>query len=115
MREEQCCGSVSDPNWLYADPDPAFLVNADPDLGLKTNADPDPRCTLKQKFCQSPKIMLNFNENKVTINICIPITLILILFMPSYLSFSCVFFILALFLPPDPHSIGCLDPDELSL
>jgi hypothetical protein len=44
-----------------------------------------------KKFCQSLKIMLNFNENQVTINIVIPITLIFILFMPNYLSFSCVF------------------------
>jgi hypothetical protein len=43
--------------------------------------------------------MLNCNENKVT-NIFIPITLVFILFMPNYLSFSCIFFfILALFWP----------------
>jgi hypothetical protein len=36
--------SVSDPHSLYADPDPAFLVNADPDPNpaLNLNADPDP-------------------------------------------------------------------------
>jgi hypothetical protein len=35
--------------------------------GFQMNADPDPRCTLK-KIGQSLKIMLNFNENQVTIN-----------------------------------------------
>jgi hypothetical protein len=33
--------------------------------------------------------MLNFNENKIT-NIFTPITLIFILYMPNYLSFTCV-------------------------
>jgi hypothetical protein len=31
---------VSDPHRFYADPDPAFLLNADPDL------DPDPTCRI---------------------------------------------------------------------
>jgi hypothetical protein len=34
-------GSVSDLHPLFADPDPAFLVNANPDLALKMNLDPD--------------------------------------------------------------------------
>jgi hypothetical protein len=44
---------------------------------------------------------------KVTINIFIPITLIFILFLTNYLSFSCVcfFFILALFRPPGSGSM----------
>jgi hypothetical protein len=46
--------------------------------------------------------MLNFNENKVTLNIFIPITLTFILFMPNYLSFSCV--LLSLFRPPGSGS-----------
>jgi hypothetical protein len=32
--------SVSDPQWLYADPDPVFKVNADPDPALKMNTEP---------------------------------------------------------------------------
>jgi hypothetical protein len=51
---------------VNADPDPAFQMNADPD--------PDPRRTLKTKIFASLKIMLNFNENQVTINILVPIT-----------------------------------------
>jgi hypothetical protein len=34
--------SVSDPHRFYADPDPAFLLNADPDPDL----DPDPTCRI---------------------------------------------------------------------
>jgi hypothetical protein len=51
--------------------------------------------------------MLNFNENQVTINTFIPITgtLIVVLFMPNYLFFICVFFFIFLdLLDPDPHS-----------
>jgi hypothetical protein len=35
--------------------------------------------------------MSNFNENKVTFTHFIPITLLLIRFMPNYLPFGCVF------------------------
>jgi hypothetical protein len=58
------------------------------------NANPDPGHTLKTTILSKSKycIMLNFNENKFTINVGIQITLIFILFMPSFLSFSCVFF-----------------------
>jgi hypothetical protein len=99
--------SVSDRHWLYADPDtdpdPAFRVNADPDPALETNADP---CgsgswiyNKNKNKCESQKIMLNFNENKVPINILIPIKCFLkIFFMPNYLYFRYVFFfILTLF------------------
>jgi hypothetical protein len=57
-------------------------MNADPDPVLKMNADPygtDPDPNIREKkifFCQSQQIMLNFNENKVTISNVIPITLI---------------------------------------
>jgi hypothetical protein len=47
-------------------------VNADPDPTLKMNADPcgaDPGYSVKTKILSQSKIMLNFNENKVTINI----------------------------------------------
>jgi hypothetical protein len=36
------CSSVSDPHRFYADPDPAFLLNADPD----PEPDPDPTCRI---------------------------------------------------------------------
>jgi hypothetical protein len=74
---------------MNADPDPAFQMNADPDPAFQMNADPCEsgsgiyRYVKNKKFCQSLKIMLNFNENKVTINIFTPITLIFILFMPT--------------------------------
>jgi hypothetical protein len=47
--------------------------------------------------------MLNFKENIATLNICIPITLLFILFMPNYMSFTVAAFfsfIFALFKPP---------------
>jgi hypothetical protein len=36
---------------FFADPDPAFYLNADPDPGIKTNADPypDPGKTLQSQ------------------------------------------------------------------
>jgi hypothetical protein len=49
---------------------------------MRIHADPDPGYELKTKICQSKKN--NVNENKITINIFIPITLIFILFMPNY-------------------------------
>jgi hypothetical protein len=45
--------------------------------------------------------MLNFNENKVTINILIPLKFIFILFMPNFLFFG---YVLALFKPPGSGS-----------
>jgi hypothetical protein len=79
---------------------------------MRIHADPDPGYTLKTKISSKSKIMLNFNENKVTINSLIPITVIFILFMPNYLSFGCVFFyILALFKPPGSGSAFGMDPD----
>jgi hypothetical protein len=54
--------------------------------------------------------MLNFNENKVTINIFTPFQLVIfipVLFMPNYLSFGCVFSSFQLIL-------GLLDPDPQS-
>jgi hypothetical protein len=56
--------------------------------------------------------MLNFNKNQVTITIFIAITLPFILFMSNYLSFSCVFFILALFKPPGSGSAFGMRPIE---
>jgi hypothetical protein len=50
--------------------------------------------------------MLNFNENKVTIIIFVPITVIFILFMHYYMAVGCAFFfILALFRPPGSGSM----------
>jgi hypothetical protein len=61
---------------------------------MRIHADPDPGYTLKTKILQKSKKQCWILMNKVTINIFIPITMIFILFMPSYLSFSCVFFFL---------------------
>jgi hypothetical protein len=50
--------------------------------------------------------MLNYNENKVTLNIFIPNNIDFFTFMPNYLSFSrVVFFILALFIPPGSGTV----------
>jgi hypothetical protein len=83
-------------------------VNADPDPALEMNPDPDPGYTLKTKnFVLSQNIKLNFNVNKVTINMFIPFTLIFILFMPNYLRFFSSFL---LFL--DPLGSGSRRPIE---
>jgi hypothetical protein len=75
---------------------------------MQIHADPDPGCTLKTKNVNVKKIMKNFNENKVTTNIFIPITLIFRLFMSDYLSvttfFSSSFLLFLDLLDPDPHS-----------
>jgi hypothetical protein len=44
--------SVSDPHWLYADPDPAFKMNADPDPGYTG--------TLKTKILSKSKNNVKF-------------------------------------------------------
>jgi hypothetical protein len=54
---------------------------------MLSHADPQTKFVVKVK-----KILLTFNENKVTINICTPTTVIFILFIPYYL-------FLAAFLP----------------
>jgi hypothetical protein len=56
IKNKSMMNSVSDPHWLYADPDtdpdPAFLTNADPD----TNPDPV-RIRILVKFEQGfPKV-----------------------------------------------------------
>jgi hypothetical protein len=38
VKRDKLLSSVSDPHRFYADPDPAFLLNADPD--------PDPTCRI---------------------------------------------------------------------
>jgi hypothetical protein len=64
---------------------------------------------VKKTFVKVKKIMLNFYENKVTINIFLPITVIFILFMPNYLSFVSVIYLSSFLLflnllDQDPHS-----------
>jgi hypothetical protein len=47
--------SVSDPPWLYADPDPAFSVNADTNSGPVLNIDAD---------ADSGKTLINFFQRR---------------------------------------------------
>jgi hypothetical protein len=78
--------SVSDPHWLYADPDIQLFKRMRIRIQLwkwmRIHADSDPGSTVKNKIFKKTNYKLTFNENKVTFTHFIP--------LHCFLSFLCL-------------------------